>query len=103
MNITHKIRKSKISTGNCEKKIIDYRRTEIIAAYLLCDYVNISFNVFMSMFICYFKRAFPLKAIYVKDQDANKWIAQDLKVSRKRIQFLNSSNRITNFSRESLN
>jgi len=42
----------------------------------------------MSMFICYFKSAFPLKAIYVKDQDVNKWTAQDLKLSRKRMQFL---------------
>jgi len=57
----------------------------------------------MSMFICYFKRAFPLKAIYVKDQNVNTWIAQDLKVSRKRMQFLNSSKRITNLSKESLN
>jgi len=54
----------------------------------LCDDVNIFFNVFMSMFICYFKSAFPLKAIYVKDQDVNKWTAQDLKLSRKRMQFL---------------
>jgi len=50
----------------------------------------------MSMLVCYFKRVFPLKAVYVKDQDVNKWTAQDLKVSRKRMQFLNSSKRITN-------
>jgi len=36
----------------------------------------------MCTFTCYFKRAFPLKAIYVKDQDVNKWNAQGLKVSR---------------------
>jgi hypothetical protein len=36
----------------------------------------------MSTFTCYFKRAFPLKAIYVKDHDVNKCNAQDLKVSR---------------------
>ena len=55
-------------------------------------------------FIYYFKREFPLKAIYVKDQDINKWIAQDLKISRKRLRFWNtgSSKRITNLSRESL-
>jgi hypothetical protein len=52
--------------------------------------------------MCYFKRAFPLKAIYVMDQDINKWTAQDLKVSRKRMQFLNSSKRITNLLRESM-
>jgi hypothetical protein len=38
----------------------------------------------------------------VNDQDVNKWIAKNLKVSRKRIQFLNSSKRITIFSKESL-
>jgi hypothetical protein len=53
----------------------------------------------MIAFICYFKRALFLKAIYMKDQDENTWIAQDLKVSSKRMQFFNSSNP----SRESLN
>jgi hypothetical protein len=51
------------------------------------------------MFIYYFKRAFPIKSIYVKDQDENTWIAHDLKVSSKRMQLFNSSNP----SRESLN
>jgi hypothetical protein len=41
----------------------------------------------MSTFIHYFKRAFPLKAIYVKDQDENTWIPQDLKVSSKNVIF----------------
>jgi len=53
----------------------------------------------MSTFICYFKRAFPLKATYVKDQDVNKWIAQDLKVSRKIMLFLNSSENHKSFKR----
>jgi len=39
----------------------------------------------MITFIYYFKTAFPLKPIYVKDQDENTWIAQDLKVSSKRM------------------
>ena len=41
----------------------------------LCDAVNTSFNAFMNMFVYYFKRAFPLKIIYVKDQNENKWNA----------------------------
>jgi len=41
------------------------------------------------MFVYYFKRVFPL-IIYVKDQDENKWIAEGLRVSSKRTQFLNS-------------
>jgi len=39
----------------------------------LCDDVNTSFNAFMSTIVHYFKRAFPLKIIYVKDQHENKW------------------------------
>lgn len=68
----------------------------------LCDNVIISFNAFMSTFIYNFKRAFPLKTIYVKYHNENTWITQDLKVSSKRKQLFNSFKRITNISRESL-
>lgn len=56
----------------------------------------------MSMFIYYFKRALPLKTIYVKEQYENTRITQGLKVYSKRMQFLNSLKRTTNLSRESM-
>lgn len=38
----------------------------------LCNDINTSFSAFMSMFIYYFKRAFPLKTVYFKVQYENK-------------------------------
>ena len=65
----------------------------------LCDDVNTSFNAFMSTNVYYFKRAFPLKIIYVKDQNENKWITHGLKFKVKTMRFFNSSKTITSFKK----
>jgi hypothetical protein len=54
-------------------------------AISLCNDVKTAFNVFMSKFTYYFKRAFPQKTIYMKDQYENKWITQGLNVPSKRM------------------
>jgi len=42
----------------------------------------------MSTVVYYFKTAFPLKIIYVKDQNENKWITQGLQFQVKECDFL---------------
>lgn len=54
----------------------------------LCDDANTSFNALMSTSVYYFKRAFPLKIMYVKDQNESKWITQGLKSQVKECNFL---------------
>jgi hypothetical protein len=68
--------------------------------YMLMQ-THLSLHLWVCLYIV-LKEHFPQKTVYVKDQCENKWITQGLKVSSKRMWFLNGLQRTTYLSRESL-
>jgi hypothetical protein len=63
---------------------------------------NTSFNIFMDTFRYYFNKAFPVKAMYVKESIVNKWITKGITVSRTKLRLLNNMRRSMNLSMESI-
>jgi uncharacterized protein YktA (UPF0223 family) len=54
----------------------------------------------MDMILYYFNIAFPLKLLYLNEPIRNRWITEELNISCKRMQFLNTLRKATNLTRE---
>jgi hypothetical protein len=62
--------------------------------------VNSKFNIFMDTILYDFNIAFPLKSYYVREPNRNRWITQGLKISSKRMHFLNSLRKNKNLTKD---
>jgi hypothetical protein len=54
----------------------------------------------MDTILYYFNIAFPLKSYYVREPNRNRWITQGLKISSKRMCFLNSLRKNKNLTKD---
>jgi hypothetical protein len=63
---------------------------------------NTSLNIFMDTLRCYFNKAFPVKATYVKQSVVNQWITKGIIVWRNKLRLLHNIKRSTHLPMESL-
>jgi predicted outer membrane repeat protein len=64
--------------------------------------VDDKFNVFMEIFQYLFDIAFPVKLVRLRNSSRNSWITQGIKISSKKMRFLNVLKKKTNITREVL-
>jgi hypothetical protein len=67
---------------------------------LLLEDVNKSFDAFMITFMYYFNALFPIKTLYLNNNNKNKWMTKGLIVSRNKLRILNELKRTTQISVE---
>ena len=89
-------------TENNNQEFIYLLKDELWEEVFALEDFNTSFYAFFEKICSYFNIAFSDKTLHIKNKKQSKWIAKGLNVSRNRLRFLNTINRVIPLSKGSL-
>ena len=88
-NRQHRIKKTQFSKANLQEFFYSLNEFTWQEVYEESD-VNIKFSIFVDLFLHFYNNAFPVKNICVRDKIKNNWIPQGIKISSKKMRFLDN-------------